>query len=55
MMSKKNYGVIQEQGFVAGYGLGFSEVKEKDLGSKNNNLDDNKKKNNESKDSKKKS
>ena len=30
-MDNKNYGVITEQGFVAGNGLGFQPVKESDL------------------------
>lgn len=30
-MSNKNYGVIQEQGFVVGNGLGFQPVKENEL------------------------
>lgn len=30
-MNDKNYGVIQEQGFVVGNGLGFQPVKENEL------------------------
>lgn len=30
-MDNKNYGVITEQGFVAGNGLGFQPVKENEL------------------------
>lgn len=34
MEEKKNYGVLNEQGFVAGSGLGFNPIKESEL---NNN------------------
>lgn len=30
-MSNENYGVISEQGFVTGNGLGFSPLNEEDL------------------------
>ena len=31
MPDNKNIGVINEQGFVAGFGLGFSPIKENEL------------------------
>lgn len=34
-MSKSNFGVITEQGFVAGNGLGYEPVSEEDLNIKN--------------------
>ena len=34
MADKKSYGVITEQGFVAGTGLGFQEVSEEALNKK---------------------
>lgn len=41
-MDKGNYGVISEQGFVAGSGLGFEPVKESELQKDNFSKEDDK-------------
>ena len=41
-MSNKNYGVIQEQGFIVGNGLGFQPVKENELNPNKTTADQNK-------------
>lgn len=43
MSDKKNVGVITEQGFVAGEGLGFKPVMEKEFNPKFNDKEDDKK------------
>ena len=50
-MDNKNYGVIQEQGFVVGNGLGFQPVKESELNP--NNKSESEKETTESKEPKK--
>ena len=41
MADKKKIGVITEQGYVAGEGLGFNPVNETDLNPKNNDVQGN--------------
>ncbi len=42
MSNNNNYGVIQEQGFVVGNGLGFQPVKENELNPNKTPTDQNK-------------